>query len=122
MSSPPANANGHRRRELRRRVFTEETHCALCGEWVNKALERIPGKHGPNCHNPQCHGCAWHPDSPVVDEDLPRKRGGSPYSRDNCHLMHRHCNRAKGTHTIAEYKTKHANKQKTINTFASAGW
>lgn len=44
--------------------------------------------------------------SPVVDEDLPRSRGGSPYDRDNCHLMHRTCNGAKATMTIAEYKTR----------------
>ena len=43
---------------------------------------------------------------PVVDENLPRSRGGSPYDRENCHLMHRACNGEKGTLTILDYKTR----------------
>ena len=41
-----------------------------------------------------------------VDEDIPRARGGSPYERDNTHLMHRECNRWKGTMTLVEARAK----------------
>ena len=99
------NANGHRRRQLRARVLAEETHCALCHQPVNTNLRNIPGHHGPRCTG-NCTGCTPHPKAAVIDEDLPRSRGGSPYARDNCHLMHRACNQAKGTMTIAEYKAR----------------
>lgn len=82
------NGNGHRRRELKARVKAEETHCALCGKWVDKTLHHLE------------------PMAAVVDEDIPRSRGGSQYSRDNCHLMHRRCNRWKGTMTLAEARAK----------------
>ena len=110
MASPATNANGHRRRELRRRVFAEESHCALCGGWVDKSLRGVPGKHGGRCLGQGCSGCSPDPMSAVVDEDLPRVRGGSPYSRENCHLMHRKCNAAKGTMTIGEYMAREAQK------------
>lgn len=84
MATPKHNANGHRRRELTRRVRLEETHCALCGEWVDQTLTQP------------------HPRAPVVDEDIPRARGGSPYDRNNCHLMHRQCNQWKSTKTLQE--------------------
>ena len=85
---PAPIRNGHRRRELRARVLRTETNCALCGEIVDKTLV-----------NPD-------PMAPVVDEDIPRIRGGSPYDRNNCHLMHRSCNRWKATMTLAEAKAK----------------
>ena len=78
------NANGHRRRQTVRRVKAEETHCALCGEWVDQSLHHLE------------------PRAAVVDEDIPRARGGSQYDRSNCHLMHRACNRWKATRTLAE--------------------
>lgn len=84
----PVNANGHRRRELVRRVKAEETHCALCGGFVDQALPFLD------------------PRAAVVDEDLPRARGGSQYDRTNCHLMHRQCNQWKSTMTLAEAKAK----------------
>src|SRR5690606_3564625 len=106
MATTSHNANGHRRRQLRARVLAEEAHCALCGGPVDKTLRFTPGGHGQRCPGGTCTGCSPHPMSPVVDEDLPRSRGGSPYERENCHLMHRSCNGAKGTMTITEYKTR----------------
>lgn len=118
MRTPAANANGHRRRELRARVLAEETHCALCGGWVDKSLTNTPGKHGPRCKG-DCPGCVPHDMRAEVDEDLPRSRGGSPYARSNTALMHRSCNRMKGNRTIAEHKAKQhatdtANAAKTV--------
>lgn len=115
MASPPANANGHRRRQLRARVLAEETHCALCGEWVDKTLGMMPGQHGPRCKGNNCAGCIPHPYRGEVDEDIPRARGGSPYHRANCYLMHRTCNRLKGTMTIAEYKAKQNGQHQARN-------
>lgn len=45
---------------------------------------------------------------PEVDEDIPRARGGSPYDRDNCRLMHRACNAWKSTMTLTEARNKRA--------------
>lgn len=103
MASPAANANGHRRRQTRARVLAEETHCAICGAWVDKTLTYLHDQHGPRCNNPGCAGCVPDPMRAEVDEDLPRSRGGSPTDRANTHLMHRRCNRAKGQRTIAEH-------------------
>ena len=106
MVTLPANANGHRRRQLRARVLAEETHCALCGGRVDKTLGMTPGAHGGRCKGGTCPGCIPDPYRGEVDEDLPRARGGSPYDRGNCALMHRVCNRLKGTMTIAEFHAK----------------
>ena len=81
MPSPNANpryANGHRRRQVRARVLREETHCALCGNQVDKTLP---------------HGLEG---SPEVDEIIPVSLGGSPYLRSNCRLVHRLCNQKRG--------------------------
>lgn len=102
MHTGPANANGHRRRQIRARVLAEETHCALCGRLVDKSLTNMPGQHGPRCADRECAGCVPHPQRAEVDEDLPRARGGSALDRDNTRLMHRACNGAKGKLTIAE--------------------
>ena len=87
-STNPHNGNGHRRRQLVRRVRAEESHCALCDRYVNQELQHLD------------------PMSGVVDEDIPRSRGGSPYERGNCHLMHRACNQWKSTMTLAEARAK----------------
>lgn len=114
------SANGHRRRELRKRVLREEHNCALCGLPVDKTLKNTPGEHGPKCPG-NCPGCQPHPMSPVVDEDIPRVKGGSPYARANCHLMHRRCNRWKSTMTLTEARTKwHAQNKPKVT--ASPGW
>ena len=107
MAAPKPNANGHRRRELRRRVLAEEHTCALCDEPVDKTLTYLKGEHGPNCPG-NCTGCKPHPRRGEVDEDLPRSRGGSPYDRRNCHLMHRACNQYKSNMTLAEARAKRA--------------
>lgn len=110
--TPAANANGHRRRQLRARVLAEETHCALCGGHVDKTRGYLEGGHGPNCQGGTCTGCVPHPMRGEVDEDLPRSRGGSPVSRDNTSLMHRVCNQRKGTLTIAEWRARQQAKPK----------
>lgn len=92
MAPTKVNANGHRRRQVVARVKREETHCALCDQWVD-----------PNLEHP-------HPKSGVVDEDIPRSRGGSQYQRSNCHLMHRDCNRWKFKMTLAEARAKLRNR------------
>ena len=106
MTTPLHNANGHRRRQLTKRVKAEEHHCALCGDPVDKTLTMDWGKHGPKCQDGDCRGCVPHPMRGEVDEDLPRSRGGSPYSRANTHLLHRLCNQTKGKLTLAEARLK----------------
>lgn len=123
MPSPSLNGNGHRRRELVKRVLAEETHCALCDDPVDKTLTMTPGKHGPNCTDPTCTGCVPHPMRPEVDEDIPRSRGGSPYNRTNTHLMHRRCNRWKGNMTLTEAKAKRQGRTPTTPKItASPNW
>lgn len=90
-----ANANGHRRRELRARILAEETHCGLCGKLVDKTLTMQWGTHSRRCSDPQCPGCVPHPMRPEVDEIIPRHQGGDPLSRQNCRLTHRACNAAR---------------------------
>lgn len=70
-------SNGYRRDQLRARILREETHCALCGTWVDKTL-KTP-----------------HPGSPEIDEIIPVSFGGSPTERANCQLAHRACNQRK---------------------------
>lgn len=103
----PRRANGHRRRQLKARIHAEETHCVICGQYVDKTLGRIPGQHSPNCNTTDCTGCAWHPRSPVIDESIPVARGGSPYDRANTGLAHRDCNAIKGDRTLAEHAARH---------------
>ena len=99
------NANGHRRRELVKRVKAEETHCALCDEWVDQSLHYLD------------------PMAAVVDEDIPRSRGGSQYDRSNCHLMHRTHNRWKSTMTLAEARAKwHRQQVEVRRVVASPIW
>lgn len=106
LRTPAHNENGHRRRELTRRVKAEEHVCALCGKPVDKRLRYLEGEHGPRCTSADCSGCVPHPMRGEVDEDMPRSRGGSPYERRNCHLMHRRCNRWKSDMTLAEAREK----------------
>ena len=93
--SNPRNANGHRRRQVRARVLAEETHCAICGEWVDKSLGLMAGVHSDRCTEPGCPGCVPHPMRPEVDERIPVSQGGSPIDRANCRLAHRRCNLAR---------------------------
>ena len=104
--TPPPNANGHRRRQLTARVKAEESDCALCDQSVDKSLYYLAGEHGKVCPRQPCAGCIPDPLRGEVDEDVPRSRGGSPYDRENCHLMHRKCNQFKNEMTIAEARAK----------------
>ncbi len=106
MATIPHNGNGHRRRELVKRVKAEESTCALCDTPVDKTLGMTLGGHGKKCPGPPCPGCQPHPMRGEVDEDIPRSRGGSPYERANTHLMHRGCNQWKGAMTLAEARAK----------------
>lgn len=95
MTTPAANANGHRRRQLVARILAEEDHCGICDQPVDKALTFLTGQHGPRCTSPDCEGCIPHPERAEVDEIIPRALGGSPTSRANTHLVHRRCNQVK---------------------------
>lgn len=74
----PRNRNGHRRRQLRRRVLAAYDVCALCGDPVDKKLPRLD------------------PGAPEVDEIVPVSMGGDPLAWSNVQLAHRICNQRKG--------------------------
>ena len=95
----PANANGHRRRQLIARVLAESDTCGICDQPVDKTLG-FTHEHGPRCTNPDCEGCMPHPMRGEVDEIIPRAVGGSPLSRQNCHLTHRRCNQIKSDKSL----------------------
>ena len=97
--STPANANGHRRRQLIARVLAESDTCGICDEWVDKTLT-FTERHGPRCANPECRGCIPHPMRAEVDEIVPRVLGGSPVQRSNTHMTHRQCNSVKAGHSL----------------------
>lgn len=78
MSGRSRYANGHRRRELRRRVLAEEDVCWICGRPVDKSLP------------------AGDPMAPELDEVVPVSLGGSPVERANVRLAHRVCNERRG--------------------------
>ena len=78
------NANGHRRRQLIARVKARDTHCAICGGLLVPDAPHLD------------------PRSTVIDEDIPRARGGSPLDPSNCNATHRACNQWKSTLTLAE--------------------
>ena len=77
MASNARNGNGHRRRQLRRRVLAAYTNCALCGHPVDKTLHYLD------------------PGAPEVDEIIPVSLGGDPLKWANVQLAHRRCNQAK---------------------------
>lgn len=108
MATQLHNGNGHRRRELTKRVKAEEHTCALCDAPLDKTLTMDWGKHSKRCSNSECKGCVPHPKRVEVDEDLPRSRGGSPYDRSNTRAMERKCNQWKGSMTLAEARAKFA--------------
>ena len=86
MATPRHDQNGHRRRELRARIKATATHCGLCGRPLRPDLP-------------------WpHDLSTVIDEDLPRSRGGSPLDPANTSALHNACNRWKSTMTLTEAK------------------
>lgn len=122
----PLNSNGHRRRELRKRVLAEESICALCGDPVDKTLTGTPGTHYKNCATPNCHGCIPHPMRAEVDEIIPRAKGGSPYERSNTTMMHRKCNQFKSTKSLeqarAEWQGQKAKQVERTPVSASPIW
>ena len=75
---PGRYQNGHRRRQLRKRVLAEEDTCWLCGQPVDPDLR---------------HPDPW---SASLDEIVPVSRGGSQYARENCRLSHLVCNMRRG--------------------------
>ena len=100
MAANPRNANGYRRRQLRRRILAVENVCAICHEPVDKTLGFMPGKHSVRCAKPECTGCVPDPRRAEIDEKVPVSRGGDPLARDNCTLTHRECNRRKSNRII----------------------
>ncbi|MFD6093988.1 HNH endonuclease [Oerskovia sp. NPDC060338] len=106
MPSPLRKKNGSRWRSLEARVLAEETHCALCDQYVDKSLDRKTD-----------------PLSAAIDHDIPLHRGGPEYDRSNLRLMHRGCNRWKSTMTLAEARAKKAGIVKARSEIvASPGW
>lgn len=74
----PRRANGHRDTQLRLRVLAAYTHCALCGEIVDKSLPPLD------------------PGAPERDHIIPVALGGAMYTFGNSQLAHRICNQRKG--------------------------
>ncbi|MFL0711661.1 MAG: hypothetical protein ACJLS2_02460 [Microcella pacifica] len=107
------NSNGHRRRQLVKRVKAEEKVCALCGAELDYSLTMEWGKHSKRCQSADCAGCVPHPRRVEVDEDIPRSRGGSQYDRRNTHAMERACNQYKGSMTLEEARAKLAGRPVT---------
>ena len=71
MAANPRYANGHRRRELRKRVLASKDVCGICGGLVDKTLPHLD------------------PMAPEVDEVVPVSMGGDPLARANVRLAHR---------------------------------
>lgn len=69
-------------------VFAEETHCWLCGEWVDQSLP------------------ATHPMGRTVDHVRELWEGGDPVARSNGRLAHRRCNTAKSNRLRAARRAK----------------
>lgn len=90
MVANPRQANGHRRRQVCKRVYAEEDICGICGKPVDKTLPFID----PATGKP-------HPWAKTVDEIVPVTFGGSPTERSNCRLAHRDCNLKRGDGTRA---------------------
>lgn len=101
----PANANGHRRRQLIAQVLAESDTCGICDQHVDKTLT-FTDQHGPRCTNPECQGCIPHPMRAEVDEIIPRSLGGSPLQRSNTHMTHRRCNSIKAGRSLEWARAK----------------
>lgn len=91
----PRQSNGHRRRQVCKRVYTEEDDCWLCGKPVDKTLPYID----PATGKP-------HPWAKTVDEIVPVSTGQTEFektalatTRSNCRLAHRRCNIQRGNGT-----------------------
>lgn len=93
----PRNANGHRRRELRKRVKSLGLPCAICGKPIDYSLP------------------AGHPMSYELDEIVPVALGGDPLDAGNVQPAHRICNERKG----AKAHLNRSAKSKAAHTSAS---
>lgn len=92
-ANPKARHTGRPWQRIRARVIAEETHCALCGKWVDKTL---PPRH------------RW---SATVDLVRPLSRGGSPLDRANLRLAHYRCNSSRGDGTKRQRRTLNTTRQ-----------
>lgn len=72
-----AGRRGDTWRRVQAQVFASESHCWLCGGYVDQALP-------PNDRMARS-----------VDHVIPLERGGAPYARSNLRLAHRRCNSSK---------------------------
>ena len=91
-SSNPRYESWKRRNDVRKWLLATQDTCALCGKPIDKTLGKYIGDDGKQ---------HWNPMAPEVDEIVPISRGGSPYDRDNCQLVHRICNQRKGNRVEA---------------------
>ena len=73
----PRRANGNARNKIRARLKAQGLPCAICGRAIDYNLP--PGND-------------W---SFEVDEIVPIRKGGSPFSLSNVQAVHRVCNRLK---------------------------
>lgn len=69
-----AKPTGQRWRRLQEQVWATETHCGICGEYVDQTLP----------HNDSQARC--------LDHIVPLAAGGAMYERSNVRLAHRGCN------------------------------
>lgn len=78
MSIDMRGRRGRPWRTAQAEVYATETHCWLCGRWVDQELP-------------------WrHPLSRSVDHVVPLSEGGHPTARWNLRLAHRRCNVRRG--------------------------
>lgn len=89
-SNNPRYGSWKRREAVRRYLLATQDVCAICGKPIDKGLGKVYGEDG---------SYTWHPMAPEVDEIVPISKGGSPYERSNCQLVHRICNQRKGNRT-----------------------
>lgn len=92
MSGAPGDPrNTYRWRQARKRVFDEETHCHLCGQWVNQELPQE------------------HPQSRTVDHLHALAQGGALLpERSLLRLAHRSCNAARSNRERSTGQPAHA--------------
>ena len=74
---PGCNPQGKIWNDRRAQVFAEETHCWLCGEWVDQTLKGTTAR------------------AKSIDHVVPQALGGS-HDRDNLRLAHCSCNCRRG--------------------------
>lgn len=96
MAYDPARS-GTRWFAVQAQVFAEETHCWLCGNYVDQDL---PGR--------------THPMGRTVDHVRELWQGGDPFDRANCRLAHRRCNSAKSNRARARPKPRHTTDARTL--------